>query len=154
MRYDEFLNKVGICEQMVALANHYATLIKPTLSESNEKQVYNTFITNVKSNLTSIPIVNEQYCPIGLTVISPAKMILIKKIDHLVTFVKYHSKTKQFHFKDTEGNIHSFPAASNETHNIGESHQLDTLLFQSVNDSEQFLSMFLLTFSDWHIRYF
>jgi hypothetical protein len=122
---------------------------KSKIFENNSDTLtYKQFIHNQKLLLDTNPIVGNSYAPIGLNASPIQQAVSIQQPPGPMEFVKtIPGRRFQFLYQNK---LIIYPKASDTTIDLGEM-LMDTLLYTSMSDANQFITLFTLKFGDWTI---
>ena len=125
----------------------HKAMVELNLLENNDSyNDYFSFINQEKSHTIDQTLLkkNQEYYPLGLQAIPAGRLILIKFTKNSATYLD--SKNGKLYF-NLDNKIIDFPITG--TYGDG---LLETLVYSSSNEQQQFITNLRLKFSDWNLR--
>jgi hypothetical protein len=118
------------------------------LESAHNNKEYRTKIDNEKLQTVDIikMVKGQKYAPVQILGISVGKYINIQSVDGAAEFIKEYNN--KLWFRSSTMRDITFPAHDT---NMGDQ-CTDILIFNNINERDQFFSALKLSFSDWHFK--
>lgn len=117
-------------------------LKNPDLYENTENFNYVHSFLQQQENIE--PVIGKLYSPVSILTVPPGKIINIKHFSELAPLVEHQDYLFYFTFN---GEMYRFP----DGERVSGDQLSNTILFRTVEDKNQFLTILRLKFSEWSI---